>query len=379
MDKLRHKVLAIVIAAVAVVNFACAKQTLTEDELSEDEQITDNGEYDYVDQGNVQADALVLEEEEQVIYNLVYDYIDQGNAKAAALVLAEEEQTDAVFALLHKQHPEMWDVVLLEAMSHFDEDGDLFHMMLLREKGYISDDVFGDYREQRGLKRTPADTKHPVDAYLIDELVRVYERGGESRYILIDLRYWGFIDEEMHVALVERLDLDYTDDVDMSTYVPRTAYLISGEELIQYIEIKKLIDEGNGVAVTKLMLQGNMSDELYAYMRKNDGESLDLVMAESLIAYAEEGNDEYIIQLCADGFISDRCFNYYWEMAGCELPNGLRTDVRYEGIDMYLIHEIKMMLEHNRQDQEFIKTLWTSETLDDITKKFIVNYFGGWE
>lgn len=315
-------------------------------------------------------------------YNRICEYIDQGDAKSAVNALLEDPAAEAVYARLNTEDPVLLETILEEAACFYNEDGQLFQISDLRLKGFFTDEMFSKYWERVGTEVPAAiadDAKQSAyDVYLFHELLNWYERGGQVIAEIIDLRYLGMIDDVLYSALVEQWNVDLMDHVDPDTYIPLYGMRLSEVEKEQIRSWRVCVDEGESREAAKLLLSGEITENVYRWLRKNDANLVDMVLAQAMFEIAAEGAYEQNVSLILGGFVSDACFERYWKLLEFTPAGNERTSEDYENIDLYFVYEIERICTLTN-DPSLVQKLWDDDMIDDDTYDLLIGRVGGWE
>ena len=334
--------------------------------------------------GGIFAEASVLSveltEEGRETYDLICKYIDQGDAKSAVNALLEEQAVEEAYACLNMEDPEVMEYVLLEAACLYNEDGALFNIVELRLKGFISDELFLQYWGRIGTKISTAiagDANY--DVYLFLELLNWYDRGAEAVADIIDLRYLGMIDNALYSALVEEWNVDLMDDVDLENYIPLYGMRLSEDEKEQIRVWQAHVDEGESQDAAVMVLNGDMTENAYRWLLRNDAGLIDVIHAQVMYENVSDGSYEQNINLILEGFVSDACFERYWNRLNFIPAGNERSREDYPGVDMYFIYEVERICAQENNDFSLLQWIRDENLIDAYTFELLFDWIGGWE
>ena len=322
------------------------------------------------------------DEEWMETYNLICEYMDQGDAKAAINALLEDPAAEAVYARLNAEDAVLLEDVLVDAACFYNEDGQLYQITDLRLKDFFTDALFVRYWERIGTEIPAAiadDAKQSAyDVYLFHELLNWYERGERAIAEIVNLRYLGMIDNVLYGALVDQWQIDPMDDVDSGIYIPHYGMTLTADEKEQIRSWQIYVDEGESREAAQMLLQGEKTKSVYHWLRKNDANLVDMVLAQAMFELAEEGAYEENIRLILGGFVSDTCFERYWELLAFTPAENERTREDYESTDLYFVCEIQRICTLTNAPS-LVQKLRDDGLIDDNTYDLLLDRVGGWE
>ena len=312
-------------------------------------------------------------------YNWICEYIDQGDARSAVDTLLADQSAHMAYESLHAEDPALLEAVLVEAACYYNEDGKLFNIVDLRQRGYFSDEMFGRYWERVGFRIPDALSENAdYDEYLFQELLNWYERGNEASGQIIDLHYVGMIDDALYGALVAAWEVDLMDSVDMRNYVPQYGMELSESEKEQIRIWQSYVDEGEGRKAAEMVLNGDITENIYYWMQKDNASLFDMVQAQGMYEIATDGAYEQIARLIIGGYVSDDCFERYWSLQEFTPAENKRTREEYPNVDMYFVYEIERICSLTN-DASLVQNLWNDQLIDDYLYDLLIVSVGGWE
>lgn len=319
-----------------------------------------------------------LSEDGRKAYNAVAEYIDQGDAKQAASVLADAVVADEVYACLREEDPALLDDVILKAMCFFNEDGELFNIVSLRLKGFISNALFQAYWERTGAV-VPADilseaAHSSYDVYLYYELLNWYERGSYAYADIIDLRWLGMIDDALYIELVNVWQQDLMDSIDVKTYVPLYGMRLSETEKEQIRAWQVHVDEGNSHEAVAVVLNEEYGANVYRWLLKDNAVLVGLVHAQVMFENALAGAYELNMHMILGGFVTDACFERYWSMLEYSPAMTARASVDFPNVDMYLVQEVARIYALEEKKMSLLQWLESENLIDEYTYELLVNW-----
>lgn len=315
-------------------------------------------------------------------YKQFCEYIDQGDAKSAVTALLESQAAEEVYVRLHTEDTMLMESILEEAACFYNEDGELFNIMQLRLKGFLTDEMFCRYWERVGTEIPAAISdeadQSSYDAYLFQELLSWYERGEQAVAQIIDLRYVGMIEDELYSALVEEWNVDIMDAVDSDNYIPLYGMYLTENEKRQIRDWQIYVDEGNSCGVAEMVLNGEITENTYRWLQKNDAKLVDMLLAQAMFEFTVNGDYEQSIRLILTGFVSDECFERYWDLLEFAPVGDKRSHEDYQGVDMYLVYEVERICALEN-DPAVLQWLWKENLIDEYTFDLLVGRGGCWE
>lgn len=167
----------------------------------------------YVEQNQL-SPLVSLTEEEKASYESILDAIDKGDSLFVVEKMLLGEVSEAVYAKLMEDDPEIMNYVIAEGMAHLMEMMRYQDVVRLRVDGFVSDTCFVNYWEILGceqLDRVELDqASNGEDAYLLYELEQIFHREDNGQRILQELWYTGLISDVMQQRLIQGLGFDYT-------------------------------------------------------------------------------------------------------------------------------------------------------------------------
>jgi len=316
---------------------------------------------------------------EQTKYEAVQQRIDEGACVDIAMMLVDGEISHTLFALLMQQDGELMEIILADALTEMSRRGDLEYIAALRQNGYVSDECMRAYWQMAGVEEPQEQFFRAeaiaVDDLLVHELTSAFERDPYALRSLNNMVTAGMIAEDMHTALIQAFGFDYTDIVYLDEHGIAPMRVLMPDEKEIYEQVMSAIDEGDSKAVTRMMLFGEISEQTYLLLMQQDADVMDFVIAQSLAQFAREGSVENVIRLRVNGFVSDACFEYYWETIGCSLPAaGGADDV--SGTDPHLLHELVQISERYANGVEILRWCWNSGLIGDQMHGALVERLG---
>lgn len=319
------------------------------------------------------------DESELETYHQICTYIDAGDARSAADALLADQSGEEAYARLMLDDPELLERILVEAACFYNEDGSLFQLADFRLKGYFTDKMFSQYWN-RVWNTVPDAIAEGVayDGYLFRELLNWYERGGDAIEQIIDLRYAGMIDDELYSALVEVWDADPMDDADSKNHIPLYGMRLSAHEKEQIRIWLGYVDEGETRKAVQMMLSGDITDNVYRWMKKNDADLTDSVLSQAMYELVAEGAYDQLAQLILDGYVSDSCFGRYWSLLEFTPEGKERFDGEYQTADLYFVYEMERIC-NVAKDVSPVQMLWENNLIDEHLYDLLISRVGGWE
>lgn len=317
--------------------------------------------------------ALVVEARRH--YEQLQKHVDAGDNVAFADYLLEHNVSQEVFALLVEEDAAAVKGVLVDAMLAYTENDQIEQLVLLRKNGYILDDYFLDYWEVMG-SRLPEESMLDVDGYLIHELHMAYLRDSYTIRTYKQLREKGVLDDASHDALIALLGFDYTDDAYVKENALSPLQDLTVEDKHSYEKIQEYIDQGDVSSIIDALLYGSVTTQIYDRMMETDKEVLDYIIAEGMVRLMEEGRWHDLIQLRQQGFVSDYCFENYWEMLGSGMPGPGYTTENLSGEDGYLLFELEQIYYRYENGQEILQNIWASGAISDNLCYYLMDCLG---
>lgn len=136
--------------------------------------------------------------------------------------------------------------------------------------------------------------------------------------------------------------------------------VLSQQEREEYEQLQARIDKGDCVGFARQLLEGGVSENLYAYLKQKDAALIDRVLVDAMVEFGRSGEQGPLVQLRKLGFVSDSNFQAYWKEMGTPVPE--ETD---SGVDGYLVHELHMAYLRDVYALRSIREMRTEAVLDD--------------
>ena len=322
---------------------------------------------------------LVEMEQWQETYDLICEFIDQGDAKSAVTALLEDPAAESIYAHFNAEDPALLEIVIMEAACFYHEDGDLHNIVDLRLRGFFSNEMFLKYWEHNGMDTSFVNNDtNDYDVYLFQEIMNWYAWGGETLAKIVDLRALGMIDDALYAALVAEWGMDLMDNVDLDKYIPLYGMQLSEDEKGLIKSWQAYVDEGNSRGIAQMFLEGDMTENVYRWLQKNDGNLVDMVLAQAMFEFAQAGDYEQNIRLILSDHVSDDCFMQYWNLVEFVPEDNNRVSEVYQNVDMYFVYEMERIC-RIENDAYLVQSLWNSKIIDEDTYDLLIGRVGGWE
>lgn len=321
---------------------------------------------------------LDLTEAELNAHAMVQKCVDQGDCSAFAEMLLNNQISDDLYALLLQENETVVETVTIDAMVQLGREGRTEALVQLRIKGYVPDEWLMLYWEVMGSEEPEESMRAEagVDTYLIHELKQAFCRDDYAVRSFIEMNEKGILTEEMHAALVQALGFDYTDIHYLEENGIAMLRELTPEERLVYDEILSCIDEGDCGGVTERMLNGAATETLYRTMMQEDADMMDFIIAQAMAQYTANALPQNVVSLRQNGFVSDTCFEYYWENIGIGAPVGGSTNDKYPGTDLYLLYELQQIYTRDADGAQLLRELWNSGRLNDEMHELLVERLG---
>lgn len=334
---------------------------------------TDTGETH--EQTEVPTTHPVVEDDRQGTYDQMLQMIDEGDCTGIAMLLLESENAQTLYDYMQSEDTDLMHYIIVDAMVQLAKQGKIENLVQLRLRGFVTDACFEDYWEVMGSEM-PVESAQDPDLYLVHELLMAYRRDTYAVRSLKEMRNAGVIDNDMHAALVKALGFDYTDSQYMQDNGIAPLQGLTAEEKATYEAVLEYIDQGDCCSIAEDMLYGEITAAVYEYLMEEDSELMEFVIAQAMAMYEEECNLQNVVRLRLEGFVSDGCFQTYWEIAGFTAPEGESASDAYPGVDMYLLHELEQISERYGDDGQMLRDLWYSGLISDSLQELLVDRLG---
>lgn len=313
--------------------------------------------------------------ENQKQYEQLQQFIEDGNGYEFAMFLLERDVSPELYFEIMNEDPTAIEYAMVDAMVSLAKEGKIQEIVLLRRKGFISDDCFLNYWEVMGSVLPETDA-NGVDPYLVHELSQAYHRDNYAIRSFNAMRTAGILEDELHLELIKALGFDYSD----STYVEQNHLSplqnLTEKEKASYEQIMEAIDQGDSLSIVEKMCLGSVSDSVYDKLRENDADIMNYVIAEGMAHLVEMMRYQDVVHLRLDGFVTDECFEKYWEIMGSELPDETLLSNESDNVDAYLVYELKQIFYRENDGQEILQNLWYSGLISDATQQKLIQVLG---
>lgn len=326
--------------------------------------------------GESAGDAQELPDE-QTVYENIHRLIDEGDCTGVTALLLDGSVSDALYQRLMEEQVQIIDSVVLDAMIEYGSTGNTYAVAALRLGGYVPDDSMTAYWEVMGAdipEETVGETESDVDAYLLHELTEAYYRSDYAVRAFMDLRTAGLMNDAMHEALTEALGFDYTDEQYLDEHGIAPLRVLTFEEKAMYDAALMYIDEGDCRSIVQQMIFGEISEPVYSCLMALDADMMDFIIAQALSELAKEGDLLNVVSLRLNGYVSDQCFEYYWENIG----SGHITEAsdKQNDLDLYLLSELERIYRHETDGAAVLNTLWKSGMISDSIHMQLIETLG---
>lgn len=294
--------------------------------------------------------AETLHRDEQEEYEKIVGAIEAGNSIAVAEMLINGEIARPVIVQLKEEDANLLDYVLTDALVEYTNQGKVEELVRLRLGGYVSDACLYNYWEVIGARLPDEEWDYTdVDCLLIHELAQAYSRDEYSIRSFREMQANGLLDDAHHDALVEQLGFVYTDDQFLKESNISALWELSEEEKIVYDAILQFADEGDCRSVAMKMVCGEVTELVYTKLITEDKEMMDHIIAQAMGGFSEENAYNYSVLLRQNGFVSNECFQIYWEVMGTDSIDGETYNNDFPGVDRYLLHELEQVYHRDHE------------------------------
>ena len=222
----------------------------------------------------------------QINYDDVLCLIDEGDYLGVAEMLIEGSFSETLYIQFMGEYADVINAVLLDAMIVYGETDNVQSIATLRLNGYIGDDLFVAYWQAMNSDIPSAEmlasTDLEIDSYLLYELCEAYYRNDYAIRGFMDLRADGMLNDAMHMALIEKLGFDYTNEryLDENGIAPMR--ILSLEEREVYEKILDCIDRGDCMSIAQMLLSGEATAGVYTYLMRVEADIMEFVIADGL-------------------------------------------------------------------------------------------------
>ena len=301
--------------------------------------------------------------------------IDDGDSVGFATVLLEEEDSTAAFSLLMQENQQLVQRVLLDAILHSEGNERLVMLVQLRTNGFLTDPCFLDYWEVTGAV-LPNGTHVAYDHFLIHELMLAYRRDSYALRAFVQMRESGAIDDTLHNALVKELGFDYMDQAYIEEHQLAPLLTLTDGEKAAYEAILVAIDEGDCMSVVETMLVGEVTPNVYGKLYSEDSELIDFVIAQAMGFLSEGYRYQDLVRLRVEGFVSDTCFEIYWDMVNSGAAKRLQTYGTFFDTDLYLLAELTEIADTMDDGTDLVSEILNAGLLNDGTYFALIDEIG---
>ena len=314
-------------------------------------------------------------------YDRFVGVIEEGDSVAVAQMLLDGEVPQTVISRLAQEDPKLLDYLLTDALAEYAKQGKVEELVRLRHGGYLTDTCMYDYWEVVGARLPEDETLHNaaagVDALLVHELVLAYHRDDYAIRTFREMRESGLLDDPTHAALVTQLGFDYTNDQFLQDNEIGGLRQLSPEEKATYDTILALADEGDCEGIAMLMIQGEVTELVFEKLLEEDREMVDYIIAQAMGLFSEENAYEYSVMLRISGFVSNDCFQIYWDIMGSDGVDGETFDEEHPGVDRYLLYELTEIYNRDREyGLEALRTIRKSGLMNDLLHEQLMARLG---
>lgn len=307
--------------------------------------------------------------------------IDAGDFMGLAQLMLDGRISQATVDRVNGEDPDVLHYMLIDALVEFAERGQIEQMVLLRSAGYVTDACLYDYWEVTGAVLPEAATlenvREDVDALMVHELLLAYQRDDYIIRSLNEMYENGVLNEPTRQELINGLGFDFTNEQYLQDNNIAILHTLTADEKAMYDAIMEYIDQGDYYHVALCMLYGEVTAPTFEKLLEEDKDLMEDIIAQALCAFSEENAYENIVTLRNEGFVSNACFNRYWELIGSET---LDTDIDNNsniGIDIYLIHELEEIYRRdNVYGLEALGRIYASGLINDKTHEKLVEQLG---
>ena len=190
------------------------------------------------------------------------------------------------------------------------------------------------------------------------------------------MRTAGILEDELHHELIKALGFDYSDSAYVEQNHLSPLQNLTEEEKVSYEQIMEAIDQGDSLSIVEKMCLGSVSHSVYGKLRENDADIMDYVIAEGMAHLVEMMRYQDVVHLRLDGFVSDKCFEKYWEIIGSDLPDETKLSNESDDVDTYLVYELKQIFYREDNGREILQNLWYSGLISDATQQKLIQILG---
>lgn len=313
--------------------------------------------------------------ENQKQYEQLQQFIEDGKGYDFAMFLLESDVSSELFLEILNEDPAAIEYAMVDAMVSLAKEGRIQEIVLLRRNGFISDNCFLDYWEVMGSVLPETDAVG-VDPYLVHELSQAYHRDNYAIRSFNAMRTAGILEDELHHELIKALGFDYSDSAYVEQNHLSPLQNLTEEEKVSYEQIMEAIDQGDSLSIVEKMCLGSVSHSVYGKLRENDADIMDYVIAEGMAHLVEMMRYQDVVHLRLDGFVSDKCFEKYWEIIGSDLPDETKLSNESDDVDTYLVYELKQIFYREDNGREILQNLWYSGLISDATQQKLIQILG---
>jgi hypothetical protein len=186
------------------------------------------------------------------------------------------------------------------------------------------------------------------------------------------------IPDDVYGALVAEWEMDLMDGVDTEEYIPQYGMQLSEMEMEQIRTWQGCVNKGEIRKAAQMMLGGDITDNVYRWMRKNDADLTDTILAQAMYELEAEGAYEQLAQLILDGYASDNCFDRYWSLLEFTPEGKERYGSAYQNADLYFVYEMERICGRTK-DPSLVQTLWEDNLIDEYLYDLLASRIGSWE
>ena len=319
--------------------------------------------------------------DEQEEYEKVVRIVEDGDYVAIAQMMLDGQISRNIIDRLKGEDPKLLDYMLIDALVEYSRQGYIENFARLRLAGYITDECLYDYWEVVGAvlpDQGELNNAHAnVDVLLVHELAAAYQRDDYAIRSFIEMYEAGILDEPNHQALVEKLGFDYTNDRYLQENSIGVLRELTIDEKKVYDTILECIDQGDCRSIAMSMIYGEVTEITFAKLMENDSEMMNYVISQAMGEFSEENAYENIVILRNNGFVSNQCFNIYWELMGSDQMTGETYEDSDPSVDLFLLHELEeIYLRDNEYGLEALRRIESSGLINDHIHKKLIALIG---
>lgn len=168
---------------------------------------------------------------------------------------------------------------------------------------------------------------------------------------------------------VNENEVQTADSVEISDVLTKPQEVV--RQQVQYEQLQQYIEDGKSYEFVLYLINDEVSEDIFAILRSEDKAAIEYIMVEGMVSLAKNNQVAELTMLRKEGFISNTCFENYWEVMGSILPAENAA-----GEDPYLLHELHQAYLRDSYVIRAFNMMRTEGILDDMLHNELVSILG---